>query len=274
MTELNKLIEEALMEYASSVANPELKKAINYALFSGGKRLRPLLLLSVLADMDADVRVGRYPAAAIEMIHTYSLIHDDLPAMDDDDFRRGVPSLHKKYGEALAILAADALLTDSFEMFARTPADPETALALIRLASRYCGGNGMVAGQVLDILSVDKKITLSDIETIYERKTTDLFSLAVLSAAEIAGVSDETRGVLEDFSRHFGLAFQIKDDLDDIYIQIDGKSDLESNKATYPIIVGIEPAKEIFSEYKEKALGIVKKTLGEKLTHQIVLRNL
>jgi geranylgeranyl pyrophosphate synthase len=95
-----------------------------------------------------------------------------------------------------------------------------------------------------------------------------------LSAAEIAGVSDETRGVLEDFSRYFGLAFQIKDDLDDIYIQIDGKSDLESNKATYPIIVGIEPAKEIFSEYKEKALGIVKKTLGEKLTHQIVLRNL
>ncbi|HHZ17971.1 MAG TPA: polyprenyl synthetase family protein [Acholeplasmataceae bacterium] len=272
--ELHKLIDAALAEYVATIANPELKAAIEYALFPGGKRLRPLLLLSILADAGVDVELGFYPAAAVEMIHTYSLIHDDLPAMDDDDFRRGQPTLHRKYGEAIAILAADALLTDAFAMIARTPVATETALALIRLASGYCGGNGMVSGQALDILSVNKKLNLSDIETIYERKTKDLFSLAVLSAAEIAAFPEPTKAALEEFSRYFGLAFQIKDDLDDLLIHKDGKSDLETNKATYPIIVGIEPAREIYSEYKEKALVIVKKTLGEKQTYQIALRNL
>ncbi|MDD4077781.1 MAG: polyprenyl synthetase family protein, partial [Bacilli bacterium] len=229
---------------------------------------------SVLADLDTDINLGRYPAAAIEMIHTYSLIHDDLPAMDDDDYRRGRPSLHKKYGEAIAILAADALLTDAFSVMTRTPLAAGTVLKIIRLVSAYCGGNGMVAGQALDISSVNKKLNLSDVEEIYLRKTKDLFSLTVLAAGIIAQVSEEVYSNLDEFSYYFGLAFQIKDDLEDIQISKDGKSDLETNKATYPILVGIEPAKEIFSEYKEKALMFVKRTLGEKLTYQIVMRNL
>ena len=274
MTELINLINRTLEEYTASLENQELKEAVNYTLFSGGKRLRPLLLLSVLADLDIDITLGQYPAAAVEMIHTYSLIHDDLPAMDDDDYRRGIPSLHKKYGEAIAILAADALLTDAFAVITRAPLPETTMIEIIRLVSAYCGGNGMVTGQVLDISSVNKKLNLSDVEEMYLRKTKDLFSLTVLTAGKIAQVTEEVYSALEQFSYYFGLAFQIKDDLEDIQISKDGKSDLETNKATYPILVGIEPSKEIFSEYKEKALMIVKRTLGEKLTYQIVMRNL
>jgi len=274
MTIYLELVDNALKEYISSLENIKLREAIEYALFSGGKRLRPLLLLAILDDLRIDIKKGVYAAAAIEMIHTYSLIHDDLPAMDDDNFRRGIPSLHKKYDEATAILAGDALLTDAFSLFSKSILPSDKILKIIELASFYSGAKGMVAGQILDIFTIEKKVDLSEIEQIYLKKTTGLFLVAVLSAAIIADVSEEVYKDLDKFTYYFGLAFQIKDDLDDILISVDAKSDLDSSKATYPIIVGTGVAKDILNDYKKQALLIIKNNLGEKNVYELVERSL
>jgi geranylgeranyl diphosphate synthase type II len=251
------LINSAINEYLNEVENPELKAAIAYSLLPGGKRLRPLLLFALLTDLGLDPQMGLYPAFAIEMIHTYSLIHDDLPAMDNDDFRRGKPSLHRKFNEALAILAGDALLSDAFRYLLKTPVTPEKNLELIRLASVQIGSSGMVLGQVLDLAADPQTL-----EEIHLHKTGDLIRLTLLAGGIIAG--SEKLAELEELSYYFGLAFQIKDDLAD-YLQ-------EQNKITHPLLYGSEKSAAVLADYRQKALGLTERMLGRKEMYQLIQR--
>jgi len=268
MIDYRALINSTLSEYIESIKHPKLKEAIAYALMPGGKRLRPSLTLAVLCDLGIDPSEGRYVAAGIEMIHTYSLIHDDLPAMDNDDWRRGKPSLHKKFGEALAILAADALLTDAFAFFTQGQIKPEIKNALVSLASKSAGGNGMVQGQVLDIESTHLPLDIHQVRDIQLRKTRDLINLSVIAGALIAKLDSAQITKLEEFSDNFGLAFQIKDDLDDLK----EKTNLEIN--TYPYLLGEDQAKTLLKTYQEKSLSIISEIFGEKELYQLVARTL
>jgi len=253
-------IDQYLLEYVNSIENLELKEAIKYSIFPGGKRLRPLLLLTTLKDLNIDYKLGIYSACAIEMIHSYSLIHDDLPAMDNDDLRRGLPTVHVKYGEAMAILAADALLTDSFQFFCKGNIEDKIKNKLVVLASKNAGSSGMVMGQVLDIKAVNKINKIEDLEKIHLHKTKDLINLAIIGGGLIANMSDSDLNLLEEFSYYFGLGFQIKDDINDL------------DKVSYPQIIGIEESKRILEEYKSKSLSIVKKLFDEKNLYQLVKR--
>ncbi len=262
------LINSSLSEYIESIKHPNLKEAIAYALMPGGKRLRPSLTLTLLGDSGLDPAEGRYVAAAIEMIHTYSLIHDDLPALDNDDWRRGKPTLHKKFGEALAILAADALLTDAFAFFTKGPLKPEVKNALVSAASKSAGSNGMVQGQVLDIESTHLPLNINQVREIQLRKTRDLINLSVISGALIAELDPIVLQKLEEFSNNFGLAFQIKDDLEDQK----ERTSLEIN--TYPYLLGEEQARTLLKTYQEKSLLIISEIFGEKELYQLVARTL
>ena len=256
-----KLINEAINDYLSEITNLELKEALNYGLFPGGKRMRPLLLLLLLEDLGIDPQTGVYPAMAIELIHTYSLIHDDLPAMDNDDYRRGKLSLHKQFGESLAILAGDALLADAFRFFLKTPISESQKLKIIEIASLNSGSQGMVLGQVLDL---SKASTKEDLKEIHLHKTRDLIRLALLSGGFIANLNDNELYKLEELAYYFGLAFQIKDDLEDYQV--------ETHKITYPSIYGIERSQSFLNEYRFKALEIVRQFVREKNLYQMIVR--
>lgn len=254
-----KVFNHTIEEYLNTIQDEELKQATEYALFPGGKRLRPFFMLITLNDLGFDFKQGLYPALALEMIHTYSLIHDDLPAMDNDDFRRGKPSLHKAYGEALAILVADALLTDAFRYFLKAPIPAERKVRLTEFASSASGSAGMVFGQVLDIRN-----EVSDLKTlslINRHKTADLFRIAFVGAGIIAGV--ESLEALEELALNFGLAFQIKDDLDDF-----GKE----AKLSYPNLIGKDESSKKLQEYKEKSLKLTRRILGENEVYQLIER--
>ncbi|MHB0808536.1 MAG: polyprenyl synthetase family protein [Facklamia hominis] len=226
-----------------------LSDAMRYALESGGKRIRPLLLLSILKALDSvSLDRGLRTAMALEFIHTYSLIHDDLPAMDDDAVRRGRASSHVKFGEALAILSGDALLTEAFGLIADDPKLPATVrLDLIADLSRASGAFGMVEGQSLDIEGENRALTLNQLQDIHSRKTGALFLFAGRAAGMIANADSKVRENLEVFAQFFGLAFQIHNDLKN-RLQIGQEdqarfqSDIEHHKATYPAILGLEAA--------------------------------
>lgn len=268
MTDFGNLINSSLSEYIESIKHPKLKEAVAYALMPGGKRLRPSLLLALLEDSGLDPSDGRYVAAGVEMIHTYSLIHDDLPAMDNDDWRRGKPTLHKKSGEALAILTADALLTDAFAFFTQGPFKAEIKNAIVSLAAKSAGGNGMVQGQVLDIESTQLPLDIHQIRELQLRKTRDLINLSVIAGALIAELEPALIQRLEEFSDNFGLAFQIKDDLEDWK----EKTSLEIN--TYPYLLGEEQARTLLKTYQEKSLSIISEIFGEKELYRLVARTL
>ncbi len=194
-------------------ARGALEAAMHYALAIGGKRLRPLLFLSLLDGLDAGGDRHVDVAAAIEIIHTYSLIHDDLPCMDDDDFRRGQPTVHKRFGEAVALLAGDTLLTLAFEKIAASRLVPRHGMAVMRLVTRAIGLSGMAGGQALDLeFSGDR----AAIEPIHLLKTAALIRAALLAAAEIAGATRSRRRHLEEAGTDIGLAFQLADDLLDV----------------------------------------------------------
>jgi geranylgeranyl diphosphate synthase type II len=264
MEKLLNLLNQTLEEHINTIDNIELKEASTYALFPGGKRLRPLFLLLVLEDLGIDYNIGIYPAMAVELIHTYSLIHDDLPAMDNDDFRRGKPSLHKKFGEALAILTADAFLSDAFRYFLKSLISSEQKLELIELASISSGSSGMVLGQVLDLKT--DEADLEKVKKIHLHKTTDLFKLSILGGGIIAGLNLAAKKDLEELAFHFGSAFQIKDDLED-YREF---SDLE--KITYPNAVGFDESNRHLQEHKKKSLQIARRILGEHLLYHLIER--
>lgn len=235
-----------------------LKQSMSYSLKAGGKRLRPLLLLATLQGYNKPLDLGYDVAAAIEMIHTYSLIHDDLPAMDDDHLRRGKPTNHKVYGEAMAILAGDGLLTYSFQHLSSLNLDNDIKVNLILEISKAAGPEGMVGGQVADLEGENKELVVEELEGIHDKKTGELLAVSVVAGAIIAKVSDSERTSLRHFAKHLGIAFQIKDDIldvegDQLTIGKPIGSDEQNNKSTYPKLLGMAGAKEKLSYHIEIA---------------------
>lgn len=227
-----------------------LSESMRYSLLGGGKRIRPVLALAAGAALGGKAETILPAACALELIHTYSLIHDDLPAMDDDDYRRGKLSNHKVFGEGMAVLAGDALLTYAFELLAKPlPVLPGRQLQVIREVAVAAGKSGMVLGQVLDLAGEDKALTLEEIVQIHQGKTGALLVVSARLGGILAGGSQEEVEALSLYAQALGLAFQIKDDILDVEgdSEILGKpagSDMLKHKATYPSLLGIESAKE------------------------------
>lgn len=260
--EYKSVLETEMVRYVKTLQAPSIiKEAMIYSLEAGGKRIRPMLVFAVLSSFGVDVARGIPAAVAIEMIHTYSLIHDDLPSMDDDDLRRGKPTNHKVFGEAVAVLAGDALLTYSFQIVAEMnhpEVTPEMKLELIAEISKSAGAEGMVGGQIADMEGENKQLTLEELEYMHEHKTGKLLQASILSGAILASADAEQRKHLRQFAYHLGLAFQIRDDILDIEgtEELIGKpvgSDLANNKSTYPALLTLNGAKEKLSEQIELA---------------------
>jgi len=250
---------EILKKQLTTGEPQKLFDAMHYSLNAGGKRIRPFLMfesakicgvknLENLTDI----------AIAIEMIHTYSLIHDDLPSMDNDDLRRGKPTCHKVFGEAIAILAGDGLLTHAFERISSTNLDPEKLIKIINILAKNTGIYGMVAGQAGDILA-EKEGSFKDIKFIHENKTTKFIQACCEIGAIVADCSEKKQNALKTYGYHIGMAFQIWDDILDVIGDTKklGKTagkDLTQNKLTYPSIYGLEKSKEIAKSHIEKAI--------------------
>ena len=227
-----------------------LHDAMRYAVFNGGKRIRPLLVYAAGECVGVETELLDAPAAAIELIHAFSLVHDDLPAMDDDDIRRGKPTVHRQYDEATAILAADALQPLAFRVLADArDIDPDAASRLVRLVADAAGSIGMTGGQSIDLAAEGQSLSAAEIEHMYSLKTGALIHAAVLSAATLAAELPASRAsAIDAFGRTIGIAFQIKDDILDVEgdTAVIGKqsgADQRLGKATYPGLVGIDEAR-------------------------------
>ncbi len=239
-----------------------LHEAMRYAVFNGGKRVRPLLVYATGECLGVDAAVLDAPAVAIELIHAFSLVHDDLPAMDDDDLRRGQPTVHIRFDEATAILAADALVPLAFAVLARLDDAPvATRNDLVRILADACGSLGMTGGQSIDLAAEGQSLTAPELEHMYALKTGALIHASIVSAC-VLGTSpdDERRQALDRFGRDIGVAFQIKDDILDVEGETDviGKpsgSDQKHGKATYPSLFGIEASRARCDELLASALG-------------------
>lgn len=232
-----------------------LYEAARYSLLLPGKRLRPLFLLSVLEDYGVPIEAGLDAACALEMIHTYSLIHDDLPCMDDDDLRRGKPTLHKVYGEGQAVLAGDFLLTYAFQVLAQGGFQKE----VIAILAEGAGGEGMIGGQVVDLLSTGKETNWDTLLFMYLGKTAALFSAALEMGAVIADLSYADQIALRNAGKYFGIAYQIIDDILDVTSDEEtiGKrvgSDEKNDKSNCITLFGLEKGKELAANFLEKAL--------------------
>lgn len=257
-----KLVEAALLEElgVESALVPQLADSMRYSLMAGGKRLRPILVMAAADAVGARGTDFVQVACGIEMIHTYSLIHDDLPAMDNDDYRRGKLTNHKVYGEALAILAGDALLTQAFEVILRQQGVPaEVLVQVVREMSVAAGPNGMVGGQVIDMLSEGKRISLEELRRMHMGKTGALFRAAIRSGAILGGADAARLEALTTYADCFGLAFQITDDILDVVGDeaVIGKpvgSDERNDKSTYVTLTSLEEARELATETVAKAL--------------------
>ncbi|MCR8921515.1 polyprenyl synthetase family protein [Dasania sp. GY-MA-18] len=238
-----------------------LHDAMHYSLFNGGKRVRPMLVYAAAQAINShsDAQDLDKAASAIEMIHSYSLVHDDLPAMDDDDLRRGKPTCHIAYDEATAILAGDALQALAFEQLASLNSSSDTRVALIRRLSQAAGPLGMVGGQAIDLASVNQQIDLPQLQTLHQLKTGALIRAAVSMGATVAGASAAQLSALDDYASAIGLAFQVTDDILDIESDTEtlGKqqgADLALNKPTYPALLGLAGAKEKAQQLQQQAL--------------------
>lgn len=260
------LVDEALDRYLPGAGDPpkEIHEAVRYSVFAGGKRLRPILILAAAEAAGGQGEQALGAAAAIEMIHTYSLIHDDLPAMDDDDFRRGRPTCHKVYGEAMAILAGDALLTQAFILLSTAPAsgnsDSEACLRVIHEIAQAAGTKGMVGGQVVDMLNEDREVDLATLQYLHTHKTGALIRGCLRVGGILGSAGPDQLDALTRYGERIGLAFQIVDDILDLEGSLEalGKqagSDLRKNKATFPALLGIEESRRwahrLVSEAKE-----------------------
>jgi geranylgeranyl diphosphate synthase, type II len=240
-----------------------IHRAVRYSLFAGGKRIRPILVLAAGEAVGGRPRDLMPLACAVEMIHTYSLIHDDLPAMDDDDLRRGKPTSHKVFGEAIAILAGDALLTRAFALMAETPADAETThvrrrLEAIALLGEACGTTGLIGGQVEDLESEGRAISAESLERLHRAKTGALLGACIRGGATLAAASAEERECLGRYARAIGLAFQVQDDILDTTEGADqlGKTagkDAAAQKATYVSVHGLAGAQALAARLLEEA---------------------
>ena len=244
------LVESALEEfYGDQQFALSLREAVLYSIHAGGKRIRPYLLLEVLDALKVPITLAHAQvAAALEMIHTGSLIHDDLPAMDNDDFRRGRLTNHKKFGEALAILAGDALFLDPYALIAQADLPNEIKVDLIASLSLSSGSMGMVAGQVLDMEGEGKHLNLEELQTIHANKTGKLLAFPFQAAGIIAGLDENLQKQLKTVGELIGLAFQVRDDILDVTASFEeiGKTpqkDLQAEKSTYPALLGLDEAK-------------------------------
>lgn len=261
------LVDEALEECLPQESErPEsLHKAMRYSIFAGGKRVRPILMLAACEAVGGDIRQAMSAACAMEMIHTYSLIHDDLPAMDDDDFRRGRATNHKVFGEAIAILAGDALLTEAFRLVSdpgfAASADPAARLFVIHEIATAAGSYGMVGGQVVDMESEGKPdMDLPTVQYIHTHKTGALIKASVISGALLGRANGDQYRAIQRYGEAAGLAFQIADDILDIEgtteeIGKDAGSDQARGKATYPAVMGLSAAKEEARSMMNEALA-------------------
>lgn len=257
-----KLIEAALLKElgAETALVPRLAESMEYSLMAGGKRLRPILVMAAADAVGARGTDFVQAACGIEMIHTYSLIHDDLPAMDNDDYRRGKLTNHKVFGEALAILAGDALLTQAFEVILRQQGVPaQVLLEVLREMSIAAGPNGMVGGQVIDMLSEGKRISMEELRKMHMGKTGALFRAAIRSGAILGGASEAQLAALTTYADCFGLAFQITDDILDVVGDeaVIGKpvgSDERNEKSTYVTLTSLDEAKKLAANTVQQAL--------------------
>jgi geranylgeranyl diphosphate synthase, type II len=258
------VVDEALERFLpqGSELPASLHGSMRYSVFAGGKRVRPILMLAACEAVGGTIAAALPAACAMEMIHTYSLIHDDLPAMDDDDFRRGNPTNHKVYGEATAILAGDALLTEAFILLATASngADPAARLQVIHEIAAASGSRGMVGGQVVDMESEGKdEIDLATLSYIHTHKTGALIRASVRAGAILGGADADSLKALTRFGEAIGLAFQIADDILDVEgtteeLGKDAGSDEARGKATYPALVGLEASKARAAELVQMSL--------------------
>ena len=257
-----KLIEAALLKElgAETALVPRLAESMEYSLMAGGKRLRPILVMAAADAVGARGTDFVQAACGIEMIHTYSLIHDDLPAMDNDDYRRGKLTNHKVFGEALAILAGDALLTQAFEVILRQQGvSAEVLVQVLKEMSIAAGPNGMVGGQVIDMLSEGKRISMEELRKMHMGKTGALFRAAIRSGAILGGASEAQLAALTTYADCFGLAFQITDDILDVVGDeaVIGKpvgSDERNEKSTYVTLTSLDEAKKLAADTVQQAL--------------------
>jgi geranylgeranyl diphosphate synthase type II len=262
-------VDQALERYlAEDRGFPEkLNKAVYYSVAAGGKRVRPILAIASAEAVGGSIDDVLPLAAALEMIHTFSLIHDDLPAMDDDDLRRGIPTNHAVYGEAMAILAGDALLAEAFycitRLMNRSGVRPEVVVDVIKDVAMATGPRGMVGGQVLDLDAEGKNISLEELEKIHRHKTGWLLTVSVTAGAKVCGASPEQLAALRRYGEAIGLAFQVADDILDVEGNEDelGKpigSDEANEKATFPAVIGLKASKERALRLVEEAHAAVK----------------
>ncbi|MES0396838.1 MAG: polyprenyl synthetase family protein [Syntrophobacteria bacterium] len=257
------MVEEALEVALPQQDGPETRvvEAMRYSLFAGGKRLRPILCLAASEAVGGDLKAAMPAGCALEMIHTYSLIHDDLPAMDDDDLRRGKPTNHKVFGEAIAILAGDGLLTEAFVLLSDyNSLLSERAVQVIGVIAEAASYRGMVGGQVVDILSQNKRAELETVQQMHSRKTAALIAAATESGALSGKGSEAQVAALARYGRAIGLAFQIADDILDIEgdTELLGKTtgaDEARGKVTYPAAVGLERSRQAANEMVNDALA-------------------
>ncbi|MBP1969705.1 geranylgeranyl diphosphate synthase type II [Virgibacillus natechei] len=255
-----KIIQDALKNYLYHLDIPKpIKESMLYSVEGGGKRLRPILLLASYEAYSENVNKALSSAVALELIHTYSLIHDDLPALDNDDFRRGEPTNHKVFDEATSILAGDALLTYSFEIISNDPllADNQK-VELMKKLSYSSGPAGMVGGQILDIKAENKPITLTELENVHALKTGELLMFATYAGAYLGNASKDQLTHLQKFAYYLGLIFQVQDDILDVTGDPDkvGRpigSDEGNEKSTFPKLLGLEGAKTQKQEYVDIA---------------------
>ena len=257
---------------AESTQPPSIHTAMRYSVFAGGKRIRPILCLETARIFTADVAPALFPGCAIEFIHTYSLIHDDLPALDNDDLRRGKPTCHKKFGEATAILAGDALLTLAFETIAAAPVSPERRVAMVTEIATAAGTvNGMVGGQVADLEAEGRPVGPDTLEYIHRSKTAALIRASITAGALCAGAPSEEVARLRRFGDAIGWAFQVTDDILDVTESSAalGKTagkDIAQQKATYPSVFGLERSQQIAKELADSAIAELR-AYAEKADH-------
>ena len=262
-----KNIQLALSQYIDTLSNSPLKDAIAYALLGEGKRVRPLLASNLLLSKNIDPRPYLSALVSVELIHTYSLIHDDLPAMDNDTLRRGKPTVHIQFDEATAILAGDALLTDSFSLITNNPnLTDQQKVHMVHILSKKAGSLGMVLGQIKDVESENQAITIDDLNEMYVLKTANLMQASLMLGAVIAAPNDLL--LYKKLGYYIGLIFQIQDDLiEHLYTSEKigkSKSDLSRNKPTYVSLLGLEQTQLILNNYTD-ALN--------KLIHELGLQN-
>ncbi|ADY23352.1 (2E,6E)-farnesyl diphosphate synthase [Bacillus paranthracis] len=262
LKESKTFVEEKLVSYANELQCPNvLREAMAYSLEAGGKRLRPLLLFATLQAFGKEKNLGVGAACALEMIHTYSLVHDDLPCMDDDDLRRGKPTNHKVFGEAMAVLAGDGLLTYAFQVimaYGQKEISAEKKVRLVLELAKAAGPEGMVGGQVADMEAEGKQLTIDELEYIHKHKTGKLLEFAVLAGSILSNATEEQEEKLLEFAKYIGLAFQIRDDILDVEGTEEeiGKpigSDVSNEKSTYTTLFTVDRAKDILEETIAKA---------------------